>query len=93
MSKKTQRKKPGYTKNGEVKIVSLNIQQLEPLLEKASKKKERAKIQNRLTVLKARRAKSGNFSEHLADVADAINTVFAEELATTTKTPEEIMGQ
>ena len=93
MSKKTQRKKPGYTKNGEVKIVSLNIQQLEPLLEKASKKKERAKIQNRLTLLKARRSKSGNFSAHLADVADAINTVFAEELATTTKTPEEIMGQ
>ena len=72
MAKTKQRKKPGYTKNGEVKIVSLSINQLEPLLEKASKKKEIAKIQNRLTVLKARRAKSGNFVDHLDTVADVL---------------------
>ena len=54
MAKSTQRKKPGFTRNGDVKIVSLNRTQLEPLLEKASKKKEIAKIQRRLDILKAR---------------------------------------
>ena len=39
MAKKTlQRKKPGYTKGGEVKIVSLSYKQLTEMLEKASKK-------------------------------------------------------
>ena len=38
MSKKLQRKKPGYTKAGELKIVSLNGPQLVKALEKASKK-------------------------------------------------------
>lgn len=93
MAKKTQRKKPGYTKSGEVKIVSLSIKQLEPMLEKASKNKEKAKIQRRLDFLKARRAKSLNFADQMEGFADALNTTFAEELATTTKTPEEIMGQ
>jgi hypothetical protein len=52
MAKKTlQRKKPGYTRNGEVKIVSLNTKQLAEMLDKASKKKIRAKINRRLTDL------------------------------------------
>ena len=49
MAKKTlQRKKPGYTKSGEVKIVSLGTKQLVEMLEKASKKKIQAKIRRRL---------------------------------------------
>jgi hypothetical protein len=52
MAKKTlQRKKPGYTRNGEVKIVSLNTKQLAAMLDKASKKKIRAKINRRLVDL------------------------------------------
>jgi hypothetical protein len=48
MSKKLQRKKPGYTKNGEVKIISLDGKQLTKLLENTSKVKIKAKIQRRI---------------------------------------------
>jgi len=48
MSKNLQRKKPGYTKDGRVKIVSLNGKQLTELLKTTSKKKEKAKIQRRI---------------------------------------------
>jgi hypothetical protein len=48
MAKNLQRKKPGYTKNGEVKIVSLNGPQLTALLAKTQKKKTQAKIQRRI---------------------------------------------
>ena len=48
MAKNLQRKKPGYTKSGEVKIVSQNTKQLVVLLDKASKKKVKAKIERRL---------------------------------------------
>jgi hypothetical protein len=48
MAKNLQRKKPGYTKNGEAKIVSLNGPQLTALLEKTQKKKTQAKIQRRI---------------------------------------------
>ena len=48
MAKNLQRKKPGYTKSGEVKIVSQNTKQLVALLDKASKKKVKAKIERRL---------------------------------------------
>lgn len=48
MSKNLQRKKPGYTKGGEVKIVSLNGKQLTKLLENTSKAKIKAKIQRRI---------------------------------------------
>ena len=51
MAKKLSRKKPGYTKSGEVKIVSLNGPQLVNLLEKTSKKKVAAKIQRRIQKL------------------------------------------
>ena len=51
-NKKTlQRKKPGYTRNGEVKIVSLSHKQLTELVEKTSKKKTVAKIRNRIRIL------------------------------------------
>lgn len=48
MAKSTQRKKPGFTKAGEVKIVSLNFKQLNELMAKATKKKVKAKIQRRI---------------------------------------------
>ena len=52
MAKSLQRKKPGYTKNGEAKIISLNGPQLVNLLEKTSKKKTAAKIQRRIQKLR-----------------------------------------
>ena len=51
MAKKLARKKPGYTKSGEVKIVSLNGPQLVALLDKTQKKKLKAKIQRRISIL------------------------------------------
>jgi hypothetical protein len=52
MANKTlQRKKPGYTKGGDVKIVSLSVKQLVDLLEKSSKPKDKAKINRRLSDL------------------------------------------
>jgi hypothetical protein len=51
MSKKLQRKKPGYTKAGNVKIVSLNIPQLLKARQTVSKKKIIAKFDRRLTKL------------------------------------------
>lgn len=46
-----QRKKPGYTKNGEVKIISLNGKQLLEMLPKTQKKRTIAKITRRLGIL------------------------------------------
>ena len=54
MSKKLNRKKPGYTKSGEVKIVSLNYLQLVNLLSNISKKKVESKIRNRMRILENR---------------------------------------
>jgi hypothetical protein len=51
MAKNLQRKKPGYTKNGEAKIVSLNGPQLVKLLKNTSKKKITAKIERRIKKL------------------------------------------
>ena len=51
-SKSLQRKKPGYTKAGDVKIVSLSGPQLVKLLETTNKPKIKSKIQNRLVKLK-----------------------------------------
>lgn len=48
MSKSMQRKKPGYTKSGVAKIVSMNTKELVTALDKASKNKDKAKIQRRL---------------------------------------------
>lgn len=54
MAKSLQRKKPGYTKSGEVKIISLSVQQLTELVEKTQQNKRRAKIQRRIDLLKRR---------------------------------------
>lgn len=51
MAKKLARKKPGYTKSGEIKIVSLNVKQLLKFRQNISKKKIVAKIDRRLTKL------------------------------------------
>ena len=48
MAKSLQRKKPGYTKSGVAKIVSMNTKELVTALNKTSKKKDQAKIQRRL---------------------------------------------
>lgn len=51
-TKKTlQRKKPGYTKAGVTKIVSLGTKQLVTLLSQTQKKKIQAKIKRRLDIL------------------------------------------
>jgi hypothetical protein len=54
MSKTLNRKKPGYTKNGEVRIVSLSVKQLTELKEKTQAHKKQAKIQRRIDLLKRR---------------------------------------
>lgn len=47
-TKKIQRKKPGYTKAGVAKIISLNLNQCNKLIAETSKPKIKAKIQNRI---------------------------------------------
>ena len=54
-SKTLQRKKPGYTKSGVAKIVSLSYKQLTGLLANTSKKKVQAKIRNRMRILEGRK--------------------------------------
>jgi hypothetical protein len=54
MAKTLNRKKPGYTKNGEVRIVSLSVKQLTELKEKTQANKKQAKIQRRIDLLKRR---------------------------------------
>jgi hypothetical protein len=51
MAKSLQRKKPGYTKSGVIKIVSLNVKQLLAERQKVTKKKLIAKYDRRLTKL------------------------------------------
>jgi len=51
MANKLVRRKPGFTRNGEVRIVSLNIKQLLQAREKITKKKTIAKFDRRLTLL------------------------------------------
>lgn len=54
MAKTLNRKKPGYTRNGEVKIISLSIKQLMDLKDKTQRNKTKAKIQQRIDLLKRR---------------------------------------
>jgi hypothetical protein len=54
MAKSLQRKKPGYTRSGEVKIISLSVRQLTELKEKTQTNKKQAKIQRRIDLLKQR---------------------------------------
>ena len=54
MATKLQRKKPGYTKAGEIKIVSLSVKQLNELMSNTQKPKKKAKIQRRINLLEQR---------------------------------------
>ena len=48
------RRKPGYTKSGEIRIVSFSVKQLVELKEKTQANKKQAKIQRRIDLLKRR---------------------------------------
>ncbi len=54
MANKLTRKKPGYTRSGEVKIISLSVKQLTELLDKTQMNKRKAKIQRRIDLLRRR---------------------------------------
>ena len=68
MANKLIRKKPGYTKSGEIKIVSLNIQQLLELKEKTQQNKKQTKIQRRINLLKRR----PGYTESAAEVKQEV---------------------
>ena len=70
MSKNIQRKKPGFTKSGNVKIVSLNYNQLTDLLSKNSKKKIEGKIRNRMRILENRPGFVKPVFESVAEVVE-----------------------
>jgi hypothetical protein len=55
MATSLQRRKPGYTRNGEVRIVSLSYKQLAEQLSKASKKKIQSKIRGHMRILETRK--------------------------------------
>jgi hypothetical protein len=69
MAKTLNRKKPGYTKNGEVRIVSLSVKQLTELKEKTQANKKQAKIQRRIDLLKRR----PGYKEPAIGMADQIS--------------------
>ena len=71
MSKSLQRKKPGYTRSGEVKIISLSVKQLMELKEKTQANKKQAKIQRRIDLL---RRKPG-YVEPVAEIKDEAQPV------------------
>jgi len=54
MAKKLQRRKPGYTRAGEVKIISLSVLQLTELKAKTQATKKQVKIQRRIDLLRRR---------------------------------------
>ena len=71
MAKKLSRKKPGYTKLGEIKIVSLGVKQLIELKEKTQANKKQAKIQRRIDLLKQR----PGYVEPVAEVTEEAQPV------------------
>jgi hypothetical protein len=70
MANKLIRKKPGYTRSGEVKIISLSVRQLTELKEKTQLKKKQAKIQRRIDLLKRR----PGYKEPLIGTTDQISS-------------------
>lgn len=54
MAKKLNRRKPGYTRSGEVKIISLSVKQLTELHGKTQRNRTKAKIQRRIDLMKRR---------------------------------------
>ena len=51
---KTKKKNPMLTKNGKPRLGPLNIKQLNDMLEKTSRPKDKAKIQKRIAVITSR---------------------------------------
>jgi hypothetical protein len=51
MSKKLNRKKPGFTKAGVAKIISMSVKQLVSELDRTQKNKVKAKINRRLNAM------------------------------------------
>jgi len=70
MANKLIRKKPGYTKSGEVKIISLSVKQLTELREKTQQRKRQAKIQRRIDLLKRRPGYVEPVAETVAESAE-----------------------
>jgi hypothetical protein len=70
MAKTLNRKKPGYTRSGEVRIVSLSVKQLTELKEKTQAHKKQAKIQRRIDLLKRR----PGHKEPIIDMAEQNST-------------------
>jgi hypothetical protein len=69
-SQKNRKADPNKTKNGRVRLGPLNFKQLETMLERSSRPKERAKIQRRMQTL----LKRGQVTRSSADAEDtAIN--------------------
>jgi len=68
MSNKLIRKKPGYTRSGEIRIVSLSVKQLTELKDKTQQNKKRAKIQHRIDLLKRR----PGYVEPVAEVVETV---------------------
>jgi hypothetical protein len=71
MANKLTRKKPGYTRSGEVRIVSLNVKQLTEMLEKTQQNKRKAKIQRRIDLLK----RKPGYVEPVAEVKEETQPV------------------
>ena len=73
------------TKTGKTRLGPLSLNQLKEMLEKSSRPKDKSKIQSRIRTLEKRRERSGNFTDNLNAMADALNETFAKELAQTTE--------
>jgi hypothetical protein len=54
MSQKSRKSDPSKTKTGKTRLGPLNVRQLEEMLEKSSRPKEKGKIVRRLSELKSR---------------------------------------
>ena len=79
--KKLKMSNPMLTKIGKTRLGPLSLNQLKEMLEKSSRPKDKAKIQSRIKILEKRREHSGNFTDNLNAMADALNEVFVDELA------------
>ena len=71
MAQKSRKSDPNKTKTGKTRLGPLNVAQLETMLEKSSKPKEKGKIVRRLTELKSR-------SGYVAPVAPVVEEAVAE---------------
>jgi hypothetical protein len=59
MSQRNQVRDPNKTKTGKIRLGGLTVSQLESVLEKEGKKKIKAKILNRIRIVKSRKSYIG----------------------------------